>query len=262
MKNVVLNEKEILDNALINGIVSEDYNDTVDVLIRHYLNIGYSKNEVYILIDEFLTKNMKEYRSSVQLQYLKLKIDFILKGGRFDLVNIEKIYITNNEWNTVLSIDNERAARVMFVLLVTVKLYMLKNKKNAPTMIINLKDILRESSVRVTDENIFLFNELTKKGLINTRMIKASGNKNKYKTMVEVNCIDINDDDVKTEINNFNNVVSYFYELNKGWKYKECSKCRKRFKLKVTNSRAKYCSICSKKIKVEQNSIIRKNVKT
>lgn len=247
MKNIVLNEREILEKALINGAVSEDYNDTVDVLIRHYLHMGYNKNEVYTLVDKFLVDNMESYRSSTQMKYLKSKINFIQKGGRFDLVNIKSIYITKSEWDVILSISNDVAARIMFVLLTTIKLYMAKNKKNTPIMIINLKDILRESSVRSTEENMFLFNELTKMGLINTRVVKSGGNKNKYHTMVRVNFIDVDNKDVKREVNNFENIVTYFYELYKGWKYRVCEECGRRFKIpnKLKAGRPqKYCSKC------------------
>ena len=258
MKKLVLNERDILEKALQNGEVSEDYNDTVDVLIRHYLHMGYDKDEAYTLVDKFLSDNMESYRSSTQIKYLKSKIDFILKGGRFDLVNIKSIHITNNEWNMISSIEDDKVAKIMFVLLIRVKLYMAKNKKNTPVMIMNLKEILREVSINTKMENMFLFNELTKLGLITTRLVSGGGNSDRYHTMVRIHFIDINDKDYKKEIDNFKNVVTYFYELYKGWKYKECEydKCGKRFK--PTNNFAKYCTSCSKKVKLKQNSNYRK----
>lgn len=245
MKKLVLNERDILEKALNNGGVSEDYNDTVGVLIRHYLHMGYDKDETYSLVDKFLCDNMDSYRSSAQIKYLKSKIDFILRGGRFDLVNIKSIHITNNEWDIVSSIENDKAARIMFILLLRVKLHMAKNKKNTPIMIINLKDVLRESSIRCTEENMFLFNELTKYGLITTRLVSGGNRSDRYHTMVRVNFIDINDKDFKKEVDNFKNLVTYFYELYKGWKYKECEECGARFKA-VKYSKSRLCSSCQK----------------
>lgn len=256
MKKLVLNERDILEKALNNGEVSEDYNDTVDVLIRHYLHMGYDKDETYTLVDKFLSDNMESYRSSTQIKYLKSKIDFILKGGRFDLVNIKSIHITNNEWNMISSIEDDKVAKIMFVLLIRVKLYMAKNKKNTPVMIMNLKDILREASMRCVEDNMFLFNELTKNGLITTKLV-SGGKSNRYHTMVVVNFVDINNNECKKEINNFNNVITYFYELYRGWKYKECEKCGKRFK--VTNNRCKYCSSCGKKTNIEKTNSNKKD---
>lgn len=262
MKNIVLNEREILEKALLNGEVSEDYNDTVDVLIRHYLHMGYDKNEVYDLVDKFLTDNMETYRRSNQITYLKSKIDFILKGGRFDLVNIKSIHITNSEWNIISSIEDDKVAKIMFILLIRVKLYMAKNKKNTPVMIINLKEILREVSINTKMENMFLFNELTKLGLITTRLVSGGGNSDRYHTMVRIHFIDINDKDYKKEIDNFKNVVTYFYELYKRWKYKECERCGARFKLQKSDYTSKHCSKCKKDIRNEkQKSIMREKRK-
>lgn len=258
MKNIVLNERELLERALTNGEVSEDYNDTVDVLIRHYLHLGYDKNETYIYVDKFLTDNMDTYRSSAQMKYIKSKIDFINNGGRFDLVNIKGVNITNKEWGIISSISDDKIARIMFILLVRVKLHMSKNKKNTPVMIINLKEVLREASVRCVEDNIFLFNELTKLDLITTRLV-SGGNSNKYHTMVRIHFIDIDDKDNKKEIDNFKNVVTYFNELYKGWKYKVCTECGIRFKLKSINSNAKYCVKCAKKVKTEKTITARKN---
>lgn len=261
MKKLVLNERDILEKALQNGEVSEDYNDTVDVLIRHYLHMGYDKDEAYTLVDKFLSDNMESYRSSTQIKYLKSKIDFILRGGRFDLVNIKSIDITNSEWNIISSIDNDRAAKIMFILLLRIKLHMAKNKKNTPVMIINFKEILREVSMKITDENMFLLNELTKLGLITTKLV-SGGNSNKYHTMIIVHFVDTNSNDYKKEINNFKNVVTYFNELYKGWKYKECERCGTRFKLQKSDYTSKHCSKCKKDIRNEkQKSIMREKRK-
>ena len=57
----------------------------------------------------------------------------------------------------------------------------------------------------------------------------------------------------KIIINNFINVISFYYEYKNNEKWKECSVCGKRFKLKSSNSRQKYCDKCAKEIKLEQN---------
>ena len=51
MKNVILNEREILDKAL-NGEIQEKESDTIGVLIRYYFSLGYDKKEVYRLLNE------------------------------------------------------------------------------------------------------------------------------------------------------------------------------------------------------------------
>ena len=55
MKNVILNEREILNRAL-GGEIQEKESDTIGVLIRHYFSLGYDKNEVYNLLNEYLLK--------------------------------------------------------------------------------------------------------------------------------------------------------------------------------------------------------------
>ena len=244
MKSIVLNERELLERALTNGEVSEDYNDTADVLIRHYLHLGYDKNETYMYVDKFFVDNMDTYRSSAQMRYIKSKINLIYSGGRFELVNIKGVNITNKEWDIISSISDDKIAKIMFVLLVKVKLYMAKNRKNTPVIIVNLKEVLREVSVNTKEDNMFLFNELTRLGLITTRLVRA-GNSNKYHTMVRVHFIDINDKDAKKEVDNFNNVITYFNELYKGWKYKVCTKCGIRFRVSKTGKPPVYCKKCA-----------------
>ena len=82
----------------------------------------------------------------------------------------------------------------------------------------------------------------------------------KYRFQIKGYVFDLNKvDKINLDLYNFKNVVTYFNELYKGWKYKVCTECGIRFKLKSINSNAKYCVKCAKKVKTEKTITARKN---
>lgn len=243
MKNVILNEREILDKAL-NGEMEEKESDTIGVLIRHYFSLGYDKSEVYNLLNEYLLKYKPKYNSDSEYKSLNSFISNIYKGGRFNLVNIKSIPITKNEWEIISNIKDEKTARVAFILLVYIKIENKKRLNPSNHIVLNLGYILKEASiVGSKNNNMDLFANLVELDLITVK--RLGENKKKGMSLVEIKFIDHNNRDIVKNIEVFNKVITYFYELYKGWKYKICGECGTRFKVAKTGRPPKYCKACA-----------------
>ena len=246
MKNVILNEREILDKAL-NGEMEEKESDTIGVLIRHYFSLGYDKSEVYNLLNEYLLKYKPKYNSDSEYKSLNSFISNIYKGGRFNLVNIKSIPITKNEWEIISSIKDEKTARVAFMLLVHIKIENKKRLNPSNHIVLNLGYILKEASiVGSKNNNMDLFANLVELDLITVK--RLGENKKKGMSLVEIKFIDHNNRDIVKNIEVFNKVITYFYELYKGWKYMVCEVCGTRYKVPQKDRSSKYCPTCKKDI--------------
>lgn len=246
MKSIILNERDILDKAL-KGEIEEKESDTIGVLIRHYFSLGYDKNEVYNLLNEYLKKYKSNYAQELEYKSLNRFIGNIYKGGRFNLVNIKNISITKNEWSAISSIKDEKTARVAFMLLIHIKIENKKRLNPSNHIVLNLGYILKEASLRSgNNDNIDLFANLVDLELIT---IKRMGeNRRKGMSLVEIKFIDYENKDVIKNIEAFDKVITYFYELYKGWKYRVCEVCGTRYKVPQRDRSSKYCPTCKKDI--------------
>jgi len=166
MKNVMLNEREILDKAL-NGEIQEKESDTIGVLIRYYFSLGYEKKEVYRLLNEYLVKHKRNYIPELEYKSLNNFINNIYNGGRFNLINIKNISITKNEWDVIGNIKDEKTARIAFILLVYIKIENKKRMKSSNNIVLNLGYVLKEASLRSSKkDNMDLFANLVELDLI------------------------------------------------------------------------------------------------
>ena len=65
MKNIVLNEKELLNKSLNEGYIDQKKpSKTLGLLIRHYLLNELDKESIYNKIDEFMTNNYDGYNKN------------------------------------------------------------------------------------------------------------------------------------------------------------------------------------------------------
>ena len=167
------------------------------------------------------------------------------------MVNIKSVPITKNEWKIISNIKDEKTARVAFILLVHIKIENKKRLNPSNHIVLNLGYVLQEASLRGSNrDNMDLFANLVELDLI---AIKRLGeNRKTGRSLVEIKFMDFNNNDIIKNIEVFDKVVTYFYELYKGWKYRVCTECGTRFKLSSNNSRAKYCNSCKKRVKSRQ----------
>lgn len=176
---------------------------------------------------EKMRKNIKAARDNK-------KILRAISVEEFDgVVNIHK-----SEWDNICKLDNEKLMKVAFILLISYKMY--RHKYNTNFISFTKDNIRKECSLRGENDILDSFLETEYVNILKSDYDKS--------VKCELNYID-EISDILIIIDNFKNVITYFYELYKGWKYKECVECGKRIRINVGGRGGrpkKYCTSCAK----------------
>ena len=257
MKGVVLNEKDILNDILKNDYIDKKRPiSCLRILSKHYLNEGDKQEEVINKLNEYMKKNYEGYSEDNWYGKLKGIVKKTQKYNNYNIININEITITEDEWNKIIELNDKHLERVAFILLVYQKINEIKNPKSNGWINQNLSDIFSEAvlSKYKKEDKIKLLHKLFEKEYISQKnSCDATGLLINYRNKSSKD---------KIIINNFINVISYYYEYRNNEEWKECSVCGKRFKLKSSNSNQKYCNKCAKKISnLQKNEWKAKNVK-
>lgn len=173
-------------------------------------------------------------------------IKSVSKYDSFELLNIKSISITKEEWNNILKLNSDILERISFIMLIYQKINIIKNPKSNGWINNCISDIFREAKVGYTgdEQKKFLYNLYENEYILMKNTCDSSS--------IKINYINVDSEEF-IHIDNFENVISYYYEYKNGEVWKECGVCRKRFKLKTKNSPQKYCNKHQKEIKNEQN---------
>ena len=243
MRGVILNELELLDKSLKEGYIDDKKpTSTLRILCKYYLSKGCKQDKVVELLSNFMSDNYCGYNESNWEGKIKGIVKSVKKYNNLNIINVNSICITENEWNNILKLKNNHLERVAFILLVYQKINQIKNPDSNGWINCNSTDRCVESNVKLNKEE---------KGMLLHNLYKINYISQKQScdaTGLLLNYIDNNSKD-KISIDNFTNVISYYYEYKNNEKWKECKCCGKRFKLKTINSPQKYCSKCAKKNK-------------
>lgn len=245
MRNIILNEYEILNDALEKRIIRDKDTDTISVLARYYFSKNMNTENVYKLIEDFMENNSPTYDSEISSDYIRGFIEHIHNSQRYNLINIQAITISETEWERIISLNNKKAEKLAFVMLVYQKITEIRKPKSNGWINVEVSDILLEAGFKSQKENIKEFNSLYVNNYIGLKTLGLDS--------ILINFRDIKEQSKpKITITNFEKIITYYDEHRNGNKYKECELCKKR--IKVTNNKIKYCAPCAKKVKREKNS--------
>lgn len=248
MLGVIVNEKEIVENALNRKLLIDNQSKIVHLLIKYYSGLGKTdmldiKEEIFKVMqkcdNDFARPKWNEYLQKQIFKYLKNKERF---DSSDELIQIEKIHITNDELNTIEKLKDKKLKKIAFILLVYVKIGQQLYKNDSEWINYSLNNIFKEAKISGNSvEKMKLLHELSNKGLI-------TNNLDNRKCSIKINYIN-NDDSIGLEINKFEGVIHYYLNYI-GEHWKKCSECDKWFIVK--NNNQKYCSNCSKLIRNEK----------
>ena len=241
MRGVILKETDILKNAL-NGEMEKKPMSTLRILAKYYFNNGDTKEEVEDKLNKYMKVNYKSYSPSKWKDLLNQLVKSVEKYKNYKMIDVDKVNITENEWFSIIALNNKQLEKLAFILLVYCKINKIKNPTCDNKINNTFSDIFRECGFRVTNETKLLFNELYK---LNYISIGLSCNS----TSIKINYIEENENNIKFTIDNFENVITYYEEYKNGKKYIECECCKKRVAQKTHN--VKYCPKCKKEIELE-----------
>ena len=238
MRGVILKETDILKNAL-NGEMEKKPMSTLRILAKYYFNNGDTKEEVEDKLNKYMKVNYKSYSPSKWKDLLNQLVKSVEKYKNYKMIDVDEVNITENEWFSIITLNDKQLEKLAFILLVYCKINKIKNPACDNKINNTFTDIFRECGFRVTNETKLLLNELYK---LNYISIGLSCNS----TSIKINYIEENENNIKFTIDNFENVITYYEEYKNGKKYIECECCKKRIISKTKPK--KYCPKCAKEI--------------
>ena len=212
---------------------------------------------MYDKLNEYYKSTDIGYNETVSYEFITSLINRIYNSGRFNIVDVDKVVISVDEWSRIISLNDRGAEKLAFSMLVYQKVNEIKNPKSNGWINTERTHLLRESGfTQLTKDNKLNFHKLYKCGYIGKRnAVDATG--------YLINYRDINvESDPKITITNFEKIITYYDEHRNDNKYKECERCGKRFKLSKNDYSSKYCALCKKDIqKIRQRESMKKNRK-
>ena len=125
---ILLNEKKIIEDIIESGFVGDKPMSTVHKLAKYYVAEGKTKDEVMVIIDEYLTKNWKDYNSVLKYD----KIEDIVKqkvSSNKSFINVDSVNITKSEIEFINN-SKKKFKRIMFSYLVYSKILNKINPNN------------------------------------------------------------------------------------------------------------------------------------
>ena len=233
---IILNERAYAEDCLKNRIVDNKPFITLSILAKYYYHcFGYRKKKITELLIDYMEKSYPYYSSNKTSW--DDNIEKIAKNaGKFNLFEIDGVWITKSEIDTIQDLHNKVLERLAFTMLCIAKLNNIKNPKNQGWVNTDAKEIfsLAKISCSVTNryERIGRLNQL---GLL--EFPKKNDNLSSRVTF-------INDESEKVlNISDFRE-LGYEYLKFTGGNFTRCQDCG----ILIRNNKAgtkKYCSSCA-----------------
>jgi hypothetical protein len=234
---LILNEKKYAEdlylgrNTEIKSIIAK-----LGYVTRYQLYVlGYSDDDNYSYTVKWMNKHHSNFDESC---YSKLISDAIKRAHKTPFFDVGNILITKYELDTISSLNNLRAEKILFVLLCMAKHQRVVYGFTNGLVKYSLSDLCKAARISVaTDEREYILHEIIKSGHIS------------YPKKNDTSCLMINfiDDDGEVglpvdEIGCKELAYTYLNWKNNGG-YDRCENCGILFR---KNKNRKYCYECSK----------------
>ena len=202
-----------------------------------------SDNDVYKETVEWLQRYHNNFDES---SYSNVISDAIKAAFKYPFYIIDNIKITQSELETISSLDNLRAEKILFVLLCMAKQQSMSNGFTNGLVKYSITDLCKDARVSVpADDREYILYEIVQRGLLDYPK------KNNTQCLI-VNFI--NTDDVTLELDETacqELAYVYLHWKNNGKGYTRCYKCNRWMKQSKTKPK-KYCEECGKEVEREQ----------
>jgi hypothetical protein len=244
---LILNEERYAENLY------EGKNDEIKSVLgkigyitRYNLHtLGYNDEDNYKHTVGWMNKNHDNFDESY---YSNLVSDAVKRAHKVPFYNVGSIKITQSELNSISSLDNLRAEKVLFVLLCMAKQQRVISGFTNGLVRYSLTDLCKLARISVpADDREYILYNIVKKGLL------SCPKKNDTKCLI-VNCIN-DDDEVVLELDEVDcQELAYVYLnwKNDGKGYTRCQRCNILIKQSKTRPR-KYCEECAEEVEKEHS---------
>lgn len=235
MTMIVLNEKEYAEECLKNKTIDDKPFYTLSILAKYYYHcFGYRKKKITELLIDFMEKAYPRY--SCNKAMWDDNIEKIAKNvGKYTLYEIDGVWITKAELETIENIKNKVLERLAFTLLCLAKLANIKNPNNTGWVNNDAKEIFTLARISCSVSNRYeRLGELHQLSLL--EFPKRIDNLSCRVTY-------INDDSEKVLFISDFRELGYEYLKYKGENIIRCRECNILFRPKHGNTR--YCAVCN-----------------
>ena len=197
-----------------------------------------------------IVKWLKKYHNNFDESSYSNVISDAIKGAiKYPFYIIDNIKITQSELDTISSLDNLRAEKMLFVLLCMAKQQSMSNGFTSGLVKYSITDLCKMARVSVpADDREYILYEIVKRGLL------GYPKKNNTQCLI-VNFI--NTEEVALELDEVDcQELAYVYLSwkNNGEGYTKCQRCHRLMKQSKTKPK-KYCEECAKEVQKEQKRL-------
>lgn len=251
MREYIFNEQQSAEIIIRNGDVDIiNPTNTIRKLARYNFYVfGYGPTKNYNAIVEYMSNNYKDFS---EFAYQKDILGCIRDVEKTPWKNIDAIYITKSEIDTILTLDDVRKQKIAFVLLCTAKYRDAYNENNNHKTDISVTDLYKMARVVLPqkDRTVFL-HFLIQEELVEKHTF--AGVKNKRVLFVSD---DVDDEVVLClrEIDFLELAYVYMDYISNHLGYSRCEKCGRMIKHSKTKPR-KYCEGCAQEVLTEQKRL-------
>lgn len=207
---------------------------------------GKSNDEAYKDTVRWLEKNHNNFDES---SYSNVISDAIKGAIKYPFYIIDNIKITQSELDTISSLNNLRAEKILFVLLCMAKQQSMSNGFTNGLVKYSITDLCKMARVSVpADDREYILYEIVRRGLL------GYPKKNNTQCLI-VNFI--NTDEIALELDEMDCqelAYAYLSWKNDGKGYAKCQRCHRLMKQSKTKPK-KYCEECAKEVQKEQKRL-------
>lgn len=234
MQMIILNEKEFAESCINNGQIVGKPFTTLSILAKYYYHLGYRKKRITSLLIDFMVQNYPRYENNNPDWNSNIE-RIANNAGKYTLYEIDGVWITQSEIDTITNIHNKVLERLIFTFLCLAKLGNIKNEQNNGWVNVCDKEIfaLARITCNLQDRDVKI-GKLRKLGLL--ELPKRNDNLSCRVTFI--------DDESKKvfQVCDFRE-LGYEYLKYKGENYIRCNECGILTKGNKNNTK-KYCSSC------------------
>lgn len=245
---IILNEKEYSLNALENVIVDQKSPTlTLNIVSKYLMNEGMTKKEVKNELNTLMAKGYPFYNAIKWDSIIDKIVNKVFKKG-VPIHIINEITVTIGELEAIRKLNNLRLEKLAFVLLIYAKIYNIRNSNTLYWVNSPYKDIFEDANIKVTKKmQAQMIHKLVEKEMIECSVIVDCNN---LKVLYHDN-----ESDSHMTINDFRNFVLNYLKW-RDEKIINCNRCASLIEKK--GNKKKYCNVCAKEIKNEQNQFYKK----
>ena len=239
---ITLDEIDLVEQALDRHKLADKKFETLHRVARYYLDVGYSRQEVRRLLEDFL----KQCDSKIAIPKWSKQINLAIRyASKHPLVHIDYIGVSETELQKIKSLKKRKLERLAFTLLCIAKFNDITRQNNNHWVRTKDTEIMKMANISAQiKEQCLLFHDLYNLGFIK---------RSKRVDSLSVQVTFIDNEPPALYIRDFRN-LGFQYLQYLGEPFFQCVNCGLTVKIRnASNGRPpKYCPACAAEIHTKQ----------